>query len=282
MTDTLALQPTPNGPQLAPGIELLGEYEGSGFKETPYLARRADGQVIQLSRLLYLVAAQADGQRSFEEIADRVSEEFGRDVSADNIRFLMEKKLRPLGVIADDDGSVPENLQRSNPLLGLRLRVGLVPARAVRVIAAIFWPLFLPPVIIAVLGGLIAVDVWLFFNHGLIESVQQILYQPSLILLLFLLETIAAAFHECGHASACRYGGARPGVLGAGIYIVWFVFYSDVTDTYRLSKAGRLRTDLGGMYFDAIFSLALAGAYFLTGVEPLLVLVLFNQLGILD
>ena len=286
MTDTLVSQSpvsqSPPAPQPAWGVELFGEYEGSGFKETPYLARRADGQVIRLSHLLYLVAAEADGQRSFAEIASRVSEEFGRAVSADNVRLLVEKVLRPAGVIAAEDGTVPENLSRANPLLALRLRVGLMPARAVRAITTIFWPLFLTPVMIAMLVGLVAVDVWLFFNHGLLQSVQQLLYQPSLIFVLFVLETLAAGFHECGHASACRYGGARPGVLGAGIYIVWFVFYSDVTDTYRLNKAGRLRTDLGGVYFDAIFSLAMAGAYFLTGFEPLLVLVFFNQLGALD
>jgi putative peptide zinc metalloprotease protein len=45
-----------------PGLELLGEYQGSGFAEPRYLVRRCDGQVIQLSRLLYLVvAAVADG-----------------------------------------------------------------------------------------------------------------------------------------------------------------------------------------------------------------------------
>ena len=52
-----------------------------------------------------------------------------------------------------------------------------------------------------------------------------------------------------------------------------------MTDSYRLDKPGRLRTDFGGMYFDAIFTLLLAGAYFVTGFEPLLVFVLFNQLG---
>jgi len=48
----------PNGapPKLAEGIELIGVYEGSGFKEAPYIARRADGQVIQLPQLLYTLA----------------------------------------------------------------------------------------------------------------------------------------------------------------------------------------------------------------------------------
>ncbi|HYN98583.1 MAG TPA: hypothetical protein VEU28_02805, partial [Actinomycetota bacterium] len=41
-------------PKLAEGIELKGEFEGSGFKEGRYLVKRRDGQIIQLTKLLYL------------------------------------------------------------------------------------------------------------------------------------------------------------------------------------------------------------------------------------
>src|SRR5207244_9513083 len=61
-------------PRLADGIELLGEYRDSGFKEAPFLARRADGQVLQLPRLLYLVAENTDGHRRYAEIAESVTE----------------------------------------------------------------------------------------------------------------------------------------------------------------------------------------------------------------
>ena len=63
---------------LADGVELIGEYEDSGFKEPPLLARRADGQMIQLTRLLYLVAEAADGRRDEQAVAAAVSERFGR------------------------------------------------------------------------------------------------------------------------------------------------------------------------------------------------------------
>ena len=52
--------------------------------------------------------------------------------------------------------------------------------------------------------------------------------------------------------------------MGVGIYLVWPAFYTDVTDAYRLGRGGRLRTDLGGLYFNAIFALAIAGLCALT------------------
>ncbi len=59
-------------------------------------------------------------------------------------------------------------------------------------------------------------------------------------------------------------------MIGAGVYLVWPAFYTNVTDAYQLSRAGRIRTDLGGVYFNAIFVLALATAYLGTGYLPLL------------
>src|SRR5438067_10768715 len=272
--------PPTEKPHLARGIDLIGRYEGSGFKEAPYVVRRADGQVIQLAPLLYLIAELADGERTNEEIAAAVSEAIERGVSADNVRQLIEKRLRPLGVIAPADGSEPE-LQKADPLLALKLRAALVPERVVNAITRVFKPLFFPPVVLAVLGGLAALDVWLFAYHGVAQSLRQVLYSPALLMMMLGLVILSAAFHECGHATACAYGRARPGAMGAGLYIVWPAFYTDVTDAYRLGKGGRLRTDLGGVYFNVVFMLATAGVYALTGYEPLLLVIPFMHLEIL-
>ena len=87
----------------------------------------------------------------------------------------------------------------------------------------------------------------------------------------------SAGFHEFGHAAACRYGGATPGAMGTGLYLVWPAFYTDVTDSYRLGRAGRLRIDLGGLYFNAIVAVAMFVVWLVTGWDALL-LILATQL----
>src|SRR5205085_149310 len=139
-------------------------------------------------------------------------------------------------------------------------------------ITTLFKPLFLPPVVVLVVVAFVALDVWLFGVHGISQSLRRVIYDPSLMFMLFGGVVLATAFHEIGHATGTRYGGAKPGVMGVGIYIVWPAFYTDITDAYRLGKAGRLRADMGGMYFNMIFGLAIAGLYALTGFEPLLLL----------
>ena len=276
---TRSAQPAGGTPKLAPGIELIGEYEDSGFKEAPYIARRADGQVVQMSHLLYTIAQAIDGSKSYEQIAEQASQAYGKRIDAGQAQSIVEKKLRQLGVVADPDGTAPD-LKRVDPMTALNLRASVVPEGIVRALTTGFKPLFFPPVVLAVLAGLVVLDAYVFFFHGVAQGLRELLYNPALMLLLLVLIILSAAFHEIGHATACAYGGAKPGVLGAGIYMIWPAFYSDVTDAYRLGKGGRLRTDLGGVYFNVIFMLGTAAAYFVTHWEPLLLVIALQNIEI--
>ena len=259
-------------PRRAAGVELIGEMEQSGFREPPCLVRRGDGQTIQLTELLYRVLEEIDGRRDVAAIAGAVSERIGRTATPENIAFLVAEKLRPLGLLLEPDGTEPD-VQKSNPLLALRFRVVLSDERLTRRVTRPFAWLFLPVVVVLTLAAFCAMTGWLLFGHGLAASTRDLLYEPALIVLLFVLTAVSAGFHEFGHAAACTYGGAQPGAMGAGIYLVWPAFYTDVTDSYRLNRRGRLRTDLGGLYFNCVFALATFGVWLLTGWDALLLVV---------
>jgi putative peptide zinc metalloprotease protein len=267
-------------PRLAEGLQLKGEFEGSGFKEGRYLVERGDGQIIQLTRLMYLVVENIDGKRTLDEIGERVSEEYGRTVSGDNVKTLIENSLYRDGIVPGPDGKVVE-LKKVDPMLRLKLRFTLVPERAVNVMASMLKPLFWPPVILAVLAGLVALDYWYFFVHGVGQGMRDTLYNPLTMLLLYFLLILSVGWHELGHATGCKYSGATPGKIGFGIYIIWPAFFTDVTDVYSVGKKGKVRTDLGGVYFNAIFSLAVGAVYFVTGFEPILTLIMIQHLLIL-
>ena len=272
--------PAPNLPfRLTEGLELIGQYEGSGLKNPAYLARRADGQVIQLSALLFAIAEATDGGRSSEEIATIVSQKLGRELDADDVRYLVDNQLRPTGIV-QTPGSESAG-RRTVPLLGLRFRTRVIPERVVRAVTTLFYPFFFTPIVIAALVAFAAFDVWLFWIHGTAQPIRHAIYEPSFFLLVFAMTATSALFHECGHATACRFSGGRPGAMGVGIYLVWPAFFTDVTDAYRLSRGGRVRTDLGGVYFNVIFSLGTAAAYFATGYEALLVVVILQHVQML-
>jgi putative peptide zinc metalloprotease protein len=275
-TDADDEAPALQRPRLADGVELLGPYEGSGYREPPLMVRRPDNQLIQLPPLLYLVAERLDGSHDTDTIGAEVGEQVGRGLAGEDVGYLIEEKLVPLGIV-ETVGAQEQELETVDPLLALRLRKGVISEHVVGVLARIFSPLFWPPILLAGIAGFVAFDIWLFFGHGLAAGAREALYRPGLLLMTLGMVILAAFFHELGHAAACHYGGARPGVMGVGLYIVWPAFFTDVTDAYRLSRGGRLRTDLGGVYFNALFILALGGVYALTGLESLLLVALLVQ-----
>src|SRR5215217_2032176 len=212
----------------ADGIELVGHFKDSGFRETHKLARRSDGQVVQLSELLYTVAEAADGRRDLVEVAQVVSQRSQRTVTANDVAYLANRKLRPLGVLSLPDGTTPE-LKKREPVMALRHRKPLLPERWVNAGARLFTWLHTPFMTLLVLFALAAFDYWLFGVHGIAGGLRAVIYNPMLLLAVLASVVVATVFHEFGHASACRYGGARPGVMGVGLYLVWPAFYCDVT-----------------------------------------------------
>jgi cell division septum initiation protein DivIVA len=265
--------------QAAHGLELLGPYRGSGFRDERFLVKRHDGQVVHLTRLLYLSLAALDG-RTTGEAAAEVSREYGRELSSNGLDFLVDTKLKPLGLVATGDEPVPA--PRANPLLALRFHGTLLPLHAVRILARLLAPLFHPSVVAAGIAALITVDVWLLGRADLEGALVHTLVTPGLVAGLIVAVAICSLVHEFGHAAACHYSAGRPGAIGVGIYLIWPAFYTDVTDTYRLDRTGRLRTDLGGIYFTLLLALIAGVGYAATRSAPLLLLVLLLHVNALQ
>ena len=144
----------------------------------------------------------------------------------------------------------------------LRLRFGLVPERAHRAVTTALAAAVPGP---GRLGGARGLVVARRLARpptvgASLDAGRQVLYQPQLLLLISALTIVSAAFHEIGHAAAAatagppRAHGRRrvPGLAGL------------LHRRHRLlppRPARRLRTDLGGVYFNVLFVLATAGAY---------------------
>ncbi|GAC1358662.1 MAG: hypothetical protein NVSMB42_17860 [Herpetosiphon sp.] len=165
--------------------------------------------------------------------------------------------------------------------LAVNMRIRAVSPAIIQPITGILQYLFQPIILLAILGVSGAVHYWLYMVHGLATATKSALDTPGLMLLLLLIIVTSAAFHEFGHASALRYGGGKVGGMGAGFYLIYPAFYTDVTDSYRLGRWGRVRTDLGGFYFNLIFELGLLGIYLLTKQEFLLLSMLLLDLEIM-
>jgi putative peptide zinc metalloprotease protein len=317
-----AASSVPVAPRLADGVVLLGEYQDSGFTEPHYLVIRSDGQVLHVSRLLHVVASameklaeqdsQDDGDTDddfadadLDELAAAVSTEYGRTLTTEGLTFLIEERLRPMGLIAPPTArqgataageASPTDLAEApaaaattttpaptaSPLLALRLRRTLVSATWTRRVARVLAPLFNPVVVVVAITALVASDIWLVRTAMVTSATAAALDMPVLLLGLFAILLVSTLFHEFGHAAACHRGGASPGAIGVALYVVYPAFYTDVTASYQLSRRGRLRTDLGGVYFNALSLLALTGVYAGTHYAPLLLAIVVVHVEMLQ
>jgi putative peptide zinc metalloprotease protein len=222
-----------------------------------------------------------DGHRSGPDVAERVSAEYGRQLTADGLGYLVEHKLGPAGLVAPAGAEGPPPPTQA-PLLSLRLRRTLLPAGATGRVADLFSPLYFPPVVGAVLASFAVVDVTVLRSGKVLPALQHVLSTPAALVSVLGLLLLSAVFHECGHAAACARSGARPGGIGVGLYLVMPAFYTDVTSAYRLGRGGRLCTDLGGLYFNAIAVLGLAAGYAATSEPALLVAIALVNLEMLQ
>ena len=258
----------------AQGLELLGELQGSGYRDDVALVRRADGQMVQLGPLMYALLEAVDGRRDARDLAAAMSERLGRQVDPEHVAPLAQK-LAAQGLLGGFEDNAPAPV---NPLLGLRWKYLVTDPEVTRRATSPFTGFFRPWVIVPVLVAFLAVVWFVLVEKGVASATAEAFRNPELLLLVFLLALGSAGFHELGHAAACRYGGATPGGMGVGLYMVWPAFYTDVTDSYRLPRRGRLRVDLGGLYFNTLVAVVTLGIWLALRVDALLLLVALQLL----
>ena len=97
----------------ANGLSLLGEHQGSDCAGRRFLVGRSDGQVTQLPLLLYLIMAAiaeggVDGGWSADQVGAQVGAASGQRLTVDNVRYLIEGRLVPLGLVVADGADQPD------------------------------------------------------------------------------------------------------------------------------------------------------------------------------
>jgi putative peptide zinc metalloprotease protein len=275
----------PYRPALAPNVGLAGELQQAGFDKRQWLLQR-DGQFIQVTELLYRIAEQMDGNRTLEEIAARVSQSSEWIVNSEQVRKLLHTNFSRLGLLAGEkrvgiSGAGISALPRSRSLLQVNMKMRMLSPRLIDPVTKVLQHLYRPWAMFPLLAAIIVAHEWLYLRNRVGVGLLDVFTRPGLLLAAVAVMVLAGIFHEFGHASALRYGGGKVRAMGAGFYLIYPAFFTDVTDSYRLGRWARVRTDLGGFYFYLIFALGLIAAYAVTGQQFLLIVVLLINLDIL-
>lgn len=92
---------------------------------------------------------------------------------------------------------------------------------------------------------------------------------------------LSSFLHELGHASAANYFGIKTGEIGIGLYLNFPVFYTDVSNIWRLEIKKRCIVNVAGVYFQTILTSVFVALFALTSGELFKYVILAITFGFL-
>lgn len=213
-----------------------------------YLLVGKNGSYMKLSSSAYHLLQAVHAGLSFDDLAQRLSEQKGRPIQAEEVERAYQHVISNIEKI--------EGKARQDPF-GFWFRMTWIPAAVVGRIARVLAGAF-HPVVATVLIASSATFV--LSNIQDIPEATSFLNNDVSFWSVYLLVLLSVLIHEFGHASACARFGGKPSDIGFSFYWIFPVLYSDVSDVWRLRRWQRVVVDLSGIYFQF-----LAGAVYFCG-----------------
>ncbi len=232
-------------PKLRSGIEIV--HMDTSFDPPRYLLKIAERKNIEISETYYRLISLINGKRSAGQISDELETKFSIRILPQDIKRIIEDSLVPKGIIESDLNTDETPVGRSY----LSYKQALLSQRSLVPLTSVLQFLFERRTFIILTSAGFAFEIFFYF----------VLKQPTVSILqisgndliacygVFFLSTM---FHELGHLSACHRFGALYKDMGIGIYFYFPVFYSDVTDAWKLKRKQRATVDFGGVYFQLL------------------------------
>ncbi|MBX2924752.1 MAG: hypothetical protein KF746_21295 [Chitinophagaceae bacterium] len=140
--------------------------------------------------------------------------------------------------------------------------------------------LFQPVIFLIMLATALVISIGYYSRIQHISSFGKIsvghmpVYYALFLLILFC--------HELGHATAAFNYGVRPKDIGFGLYFIFPVFFTNVTNIWELNTLKRIIVNIGGIYFQMLINLLLITLTWF-GLSPAIVQKLFiiNSISII-
>lgn len=177
---------------------------------------------------------------------------------------LINEQLLPKGIfLSEKDNYALPKLTKGKPPY-MQIQIKLVNKKVVNYISKYSHHLFNRKLSITLIFTWIISQLYLYSSNINIKIGINTLSSEEQIIAIGLVG-IGLLIHEFGHAAAAYRYGCRNIELGIGWYIVFIVFYAELSESWKLKKSHRLIIDCGGLYFQLIYTFALSLIYFKNG-----------------
>jgi hypothetical protein len=215
---------------------------------------------------LLLIALQK-ASRTAAQLRDDLLQSSGQAYEEQKIEQTLDR-LVAFFIVTDGTQESGDGKNKREPSSYFAIKLPLISPRALRPLTRGLAPLF-TPALVAWLFPLMLVGQIVFWwvERKMAPSLYHL---PSgyTLLALFLANYAGLFLHEFGHATACAKFGARHGAVGFALYLIFPALYTDVTDSWRLSRTKRVIVDAGGTYM-SLMAATVASLLFLEYKSPI-------------
>lgn len=243
-------------PQLNPRVTIRPFEAAADQPSLRFLLALDDQHFLVSSKMRALVAALLSTPSSSEELERAYAAESGEHLPAPTLLTLVAKTLPPALLI-----DAPASPRRLPFIVSLTLLGPRLAARVTKRLAFLFMPQL----------AIVLLAIFAVLHLAVLPDALRLAHadwSAREAVALFALYMLSGLVHELGHTSACRHFECPHGGIGFGLYFIFPAWYADVTKAWQLQRHQRAVVDLGGVYFQAIFLIAV-DAYALATGDPL-------------
>jgi putative peptide zinc metalloprotease protein len=239
----------------------------SSSRQPKFVARMGDDRSYVLPEKLKNLLLLFDGTRTLQDVARAFSASEGVEVSGEQVRVKAFGLFKTYNLIEEvspkGQGQAGVSPEKKRDSFELVFRLPVITAQRARPVTERLMWLFHPAAVVpAVL--LILLTQFVFLGRFFTPLFEVPLGATDL-LIYYVLVVATAAFHEFGHAAACRRYGCEHGAIGVMLYMIFPAFYVNLSNAWRLSGKQRAVIDAGGIYFQLLTTIPLYLIHLLTG-----------------
>lgn len=220
----------------------------NSFDKNYFLVKNLNTEkYLRISENIAQALEMTDGKRSINNIYNKIS---NKKISIEELYSIYTNPLSEYGIILNGKKRLKQG-KKSHSYLTFRKTI--FDSKTVNKISKLLSNLFHPVIFFSFITAFVLTIVFIFIWHTRVVSYDLLLgFRVGNLLLLFL-GFLIGLFHEFGHSSALHYFNEKPREIGVGLYLIFPVFFSSITNAWSITnKRNRLIINFGGIYFEII------------------------------
>ncbi|WP_147678657.1 hypothetical protein [Algibacter pacificus] len=233
---------------------IVVDYKVSAYQPGKWVVEVNSEHFIVQDNVKILIDILANAKTKQEALI-KFNAHFTQELNRVEFESFCKQTLEKVNLVDSEIGTAPAKTKSF-----LQLEKILFSKKTTDQVVRVFGYLFIPKIFWGAFIILSVASVISIYKIPIIGSTKI----PVIWVILLYLPTVL--LHEIGHVAACKKFTGQASEIGIGIYIVFPVFFSNISAIWHATKQERIITNLAGVYMQLWCMLVFIMFYLLTGL----------------